>query len=258
MDKAEEIKNYFKRGSLYSRGEIHAKFGGNPRSGFSVSQKYPIIFVFTSQEGKEYGYEDGFMSDGFLHIAGEGQIGDMKFTRGNKAIRDHIKNDKLYFQEAKGGKRRYVGEIRFYDYYDKNLKDKSGNFRKGIVFRFKTTDDLIIDKEQETFENKTYREGAEQRLTQTTKERNPTLRKDAITKYGTRCMVCGFSFDEVYGKDIARGYIEVHHEKMLSDSTGECEMSLDEVKVVCSNCHRIIHRRKDMLDWKSLKDKIKK
>jgi len=46
--------------------------------------------VFTGEQGKEYGYEDGWMGDGFLHIAGEGQVGPMAFTRGNRAVRDHV------------------------------------------------------------------------------------------------------------------------------------------------------------------------
>jgi len=259
MKKAEEVKNYFKQGSLYTRQEIHSKFKGNSQSGFSISPQYSVIFIFTSEKGKEYGYEDGWMSDNLLHIAGEGQIGDMKFTRGNKAIRDHTKDKRLllYFEQTKSGKRKYFGEIQFNSYYQKDLKDKKGNLRKGIIFKFQSAASLLADKEQKDFEKKTHREGTERRVIQTVKERNSALRKDAILKYGTRCLVCGFDFDKIYGRDIAKGYIEVHHEKMLADIKWEREVTVDEVKVVCSNCHRMIHRKKDMLDWNLLKDKVK-
>ncbi|MFQ5761478.1 MAG: hypothetical protein ACE5PO_00450 [Candidatus Bathyarchaeia archaeon] len=32
---------------------------------------------------------------------------------------------------------------------------------------------------------------------------------------------------------------------------------LGDVIVICSNCHRIIHRHKDPLDWKKLRKAIK-
>jgi 5-methylcytosine-specific restriction enzyme A len=257
-DKLKELRDFFKPNQLYTRQEIHGRFGGNPRSGFSISKSHPAIFVFTSEEGKTYGYEDGWRGDGLLHITGEGQIGNMLFLRGNKAVRDHTKDGRvlLYFEDAKGGKRRYSGELRFFDYYRKEIRDKKNDLREGIIFRFQSVEGIKIDKEQDSFEKRSYTEGAELRVVQTTKERNPALRKHAIEKYGTVCMVCGFDFDSVYGLDLAKGYIEVHHETMLSAADGEREVSVDEVKVVCSNCHRMIHRKKIMMDWKALKDRL--
>ncbi|MFH1227399.1 MAG: hypothetical protein V1701_05800 [Planctomycetota bacterium] len=111
------------------------------------------------------------------------------------------------------------------------------------------------DNKSQLNHERTYKEGAERRFIQTTKERNNSLRKAAIKEYGTVCMVCGFDFNKTYGEDIADGYIEVHHEKMLAGTEGEKETTVDEVKVVCSNCHRIIHRKKEMLDWNILKRK---
>ena len=76
-------------------------------------------------------------------------------------------------------------------------------------------------------------------------ERNPVNRMNAIKIHGTKCMVCGFDFEAFYGK-AGRNFIEVHHIKPLSD-LGE-EVVIDPVKdlvCVCSNCHRIIHRKKD-------------
>jgi HNH endonuclease len=45
---------------------------------------------------------------------------------------------------------------------------------------------------------------------------------------------------------IDRGFIEVHHTKPLSESEGDMETDpATDLVPVCSNCHRMIHRRKD-------------
>jgi 5-methylcytosine-specific restriction protein A len=46
-------------------------------------------------------------------------------------------------------------------------------------------------------------------------ERDLGLRLAAVRFHGTRCQVCDFSFEEVYG-ELGAGYIEVHHLKPLS------------------------------------------
>jgi predicted restriction endonuclease len=80
-----------------------------------------------------------------------------------------------------------------------------------------------------------------------TYERNPKLRSKAILLHGYECKVCGFDFQEKYGE---RGseFIEVHHLNPVSSH--EKDTSVDpktEMTVVCSNCHRMIHRKKDQI-----------
>lgn len=89
------------------------------------------------------------------------------------------------------------------------------------------------------------KEGKKKEFFVTKYERNPTNRKNAILIHGTRCMACGFDFEAFYG-EAGKNYIEVHHTKPLSD-IGE-EISIDPEKdlvCVCSNCHRIIHKKKN-------------
>jgi 5-methylcytosine-specific restriction protein A len=57
------------------------------------------------------------------------------------------------------------------------------------------------------------------------------------------CQVCGFDFDEVYGRDYADSYIEIHHVKPLSEHEGEVDPATDLVPL-CANCHRMAHRRR--------------
>jgi len=76
-------------------------------------------------------------------------------------------------------------------------------------------------------------------------ERSPYNRQQAIKYHGLSCNVCGFNFEKIYG---ARGaeYIEVHHINPISSY--EEEQVVDpktDLITVCSNCHRMIHRKPD-------------
>lgn len=74
-------------------------------------------------------------------------------------------------------------------------------------------------------------------------ERNPANRAKAIQFHGRSCTVCGFDFDDSYGTELARGYIEVHHVQPLSEKRRSVDPQKDLVPV-CSNCHSMLHRRK--------------
>ena len=56
------------------------------------------------------------------------------------------------------------------------------------------------------------------------------------------CEVCGFDFASVYGQ-MGFGFAECHHKYPLWQTVGERETTLEELAIVCSNCHRMLHRR---------------
>jgi len=51
------------------------------------------------------------------------------------------------------------------------------------------------------------------------------------------CEVCGFDSMATYGED----YFEIHHLTPLAALTEDSETTLDDLAIVCANCHRIIH-----------------
>ncbi|WP_067966876.1 HNH endonuclease [Nocardiopsis trehalosi] len=53
------------------------------------------------------------------------------------------------------------------------------------------------------------------------------------------CEACGFDFAEAYG-DRGDGYIEVHHIVPLHH-IGESETRLEDLALLCANCHRMVH-----------------
>ncbi|MFD0300352.1 HNH endonuclease [Streptomyces sp. NPDC127123] len=78
-----------------------------------------------------------------------------------------------------------------------------------------------------------------------TRERNKRLRAKkiaAVLQKGRTlaCEVCDFDFSAVYG-DRGQGYIECHHVVPLHEA-GEGTTKLADLALICSNCHRMIHR----------------
>lgn len=76
-------------------------------------------------------------------------------------------------------------------------------------------------------------------------ERNARLVKAVKKAQGHECRVCGINFELHYG-DIGKGFIEAHHLRPVASLSGT-QVPLDPVKdfaVLCSNCHRMIHRSK--------------
>jgi len=70
------------------------------------------------------------------------------------------------------------------------------------------------------------------------------------------CEVCGFDFNSFFG-ELGSGFCEVHHLQQLSKTDGEVNTKLEDLAIVCSNCHRILHRGNPMLTLDKLKKVIK-
>ncbi len=76
-------------------------------------------------------------------------------------------------------------------------------------------------------------------------ERSLEARKKCIELKGTKCIICGFDFEETYG-DIGRGFIHIHHIIPMSTRSGAYEINYEtDLIPVCPNCHAMLHRGKD-------------
>lgn len=58
-----------------------------------------------------------------------------------------------------------------------------------------------------------------------------------------RCEVprCNFDFEAIYGS-VAAGFAHVHHLRPLAEATAPTITRLEDLAVVCPNCHAVIHR----------------
>lgn len=75
-----------------------------------------------------------------------------------------------------------------------------------------------------------------------------TAKKSAALRDRGRlvCEACEFEFAAVYGERGA-GYIEAHHIQPLHTLRPGSRTRLEDLALLCSNCHRIIHARKPWL-----------
>jgi 5-methylcytosine-specific restriction enzyme A len=127
----------FEPGSTYHRQkDIHDVFGGSRQGGISPSRGYAVVFLFSSPRGEEYGYRDGWISERLYRYTGEGQIGDMQFVRGNKAIRDHQRNSRQLhvFEQRSRGFYEYLGEFAYQSHEIVRGVDGQGRDREVIRF----------------------------------------------------------------------------------------------------------------------------
>ncbi|MCV7709603.1 HNH endonuclease [Micrococcus luteus] len=104
-------------------------------------------------------------------------------------------------------------------------------------------------------------EGTARAVAHLRRERDPKLRASKIRSViaaGGRidCDVCDFDFGASYG-EVGDGYIEIHHVRPLHDS-GPVLTRLEDLALLCSNCHRMIHRARPWLTPAGLAERLKR
>lgn len=105
---------------------------------------------------------------------------------------------------------------------------------------------IVADDDESSFP-----EGAEQFKIHRFYERNPIIVKKVKERRiqqnkEVRCDICNFSFEEQYGSD-GRGFIEAHYTLPISELNGIKKTKIRDIALVCSNCHRMLHRRRPWL-----------
>lgn len=192
---------------LYNRrADIHALYGGNWQSGICPSANFPYIFIFSGKAGNQHGYKDGWVNKNVFSYSGEGQSGDMQFTKGNLALRDHFKNGKrvFLFESESKGFAKFISEVEFYDADYFETHDTKGETRTGIKFFFKRIG-IQLPAIPELFDspsiaadpleaykinipNETERKGLV-----TTRVGQGAYRKSIILRWEYKCAVTGFT-----------------------------------------------------------------
>jgi len=144
----------FAVGKIYKKHrDIHNRYGGQQQGGISTPAGAPFVFLFTGDTGGQYGYADCWTEERVFLYTGEGQVGDMEFVRGNKAIRDHAADGKdllLFEALGKGKGVRFLGSFSCSTWEPKSGTDKLGNLRKVIVFHLVPLDEVETISEVET------------------------------------------------------------------------------------------------------------
>jgi 5-methylcytosine-specific restriction protein A len=243
----------FVKGAQYRRSEIHDLFGGQRQGGISTPEGKPLIFLFTGGSGDRYGYEDEWTSDGVFLYTGEGQEGDMNFTKGNAAVRDSITagEDIHLFRYVGRGIVEYIGQMVCQGYRSARRPDRHNHLRRAIVFELVPFE--LVAESQETpdvhlpldeLRRKAIEEASNSVDTVTrtskTRERSSAVRAYVLKRANGTCEGCnrGAPFRTEEG----RPYLEPHHVRRLSDG-GPDHPSW--VAALCPNCHARAHHAKD-------------
>lgn len=94
----------------------------------------------------------------------------------------------------------------------------------------------------------------------TARERNSALIAQAKEQFKNKnsrlfCEACNFDFEKAYG---ARGlnFIEAHHITPVSEMLPSQKTKISDIAMVCSNCHKILHRSRPWLTISQLKNLI--
>lgn len=259
----------FEIGKIYNRrSDIHSKYGGQERGGISTPAKFPYIFIFTGNNGEQYGYTDGYNKEGVFNYTGEGQEGDMKMTKGNLAIRDHQKNRKsIYLFEKVETGYNFVGLCNYIDDRIEKLNDRNGELRDAIVFRLdvKNIEEITssinsVEAPKAVYITKPSKGKSLQQLREIALSSTPT---HASTQEKIQSIQNRSTAIKLYAKKRANGicegcnetapfetksgpYLEVHHLTRLADGGADLPQN---VIALCPTCHRKAHYSLDCLEF---------
>ena len=94
-----------------------------------------------------------------------------------------------------------------------------------------------------------------------TRERNRAIvkacKQRAMKRFGQlRCEACGFSYAERYGA-VGENYIECHHKKPVHTLQPNDKTRIEDLALVCANCHRMIHARRPWLTMGQLEQLLR-
>lgn len=92
------------------------------------------------------------------------------------------------------------------------------------------------------------------------RERNRALVQAAKSRFlktdgRLACQACGFVFKDKYGV-LGEDYIECHHVIAVSKLKPNAKTKLSDIALLCSNCHRMVHRRRPWLSMEDLKSVV--
>ena len=192
----------FNSGELYKRSEIHDQYGGNRQTGISNCPSNGLIFIFTKPKKSQDVYIDEWKND-YFYYSGEGRVGDMQMTGGNKAIWEHQANSKeihLFQKTDKSGYWEYIDQLKLVDLEPYRNIDDNGNERDAFQFVLLSTTKAIQKnahpRDGEDYDynipNKTERKGLV-----ISRVGQGYYRKKLLKRWGFKCAVTNSSIERI-------------------------------------------------------------
>lgn len=243
----------FEIGRVYNRRrDIHARFGGQQQGGIITPARHPLVIIITGEEGLEHGYADRYRPDGVFEYFGEGQLGDMRISAGNRAIAEHSAQgeDLLLFRNTSEGLR-FEGEMVCEGYHFEAAPDRTGALRNAIVFDLRALEAVVENVEAELFtpSGLTLNQlrdlafsacielsQAPSKVQRNIYQRSRDVRCYILARADGKCEGC--KAPAPFLRSDGTPYLEPHHLRRLSDGGPDHPAH---VIALCPNCHRRVH-----------------
>lgn len=250
----------FEVGKRYNRWELHDVFGGQRYSGIATPAKHPFVFLFTGESGEDYGYEDEFLPNDTFLYTGEGAKGDMTMEGGNKAIRNHLKEDEeihLFEDTEYPWIVSYVGQFEYAGHRWETLGDKEEHKREAIRFELEPIGGTEIEIDNGTPSSLSDQELFEKAKQSAPKKTSPSsggtstsgsrsyARSEVVKEFALRHAdgVCqGCEKEAPFVDKSGKPFLEVHHLYRRADGGPDAP---ENVIALCPNCHRRRHHGRD-------------
>jgi 5-methylcytosine-specific restriction protein A len=114
-----------------------------------------------------------------------------------------------------------------------------------------SAEEVDVDSQEDFYE------GAIKQVYVNRYERNRGARDKCVEHYGSKCIICGFDFEEKYG-EAGKDVIHVHHLTPLSQLREKRKVDpIDDLRPVCANCHMIIHKGNPLYSIEEVKAMIR-
>jgi len=147
------------------------------------------------------------------------------------------------------------GQERFYQQRGNKFYLQQGAYLTGLseeLYNLITTSlkiqrSVSPDEDVNDDEDSLYPEGRKSYSIHKRKERNRKLIKEAKKRFKEKnngelhCECCDFNFSSVYG-DIGENFIEAHHTIPIHQISENHESKISDIALLCSNCHRMVHK----------------
>ena len=126
----------FRLGEKYKRDDLISAFKGAFQGGINICKRTNTIVITSKHTGNRI-YDDKLFDGDIMYYTGEGQVGDQRMWKGNKAILDakDMDRDIHLFVRFKPTEYTYFGIVELVDSpYYVDERDVEGNMRKVIKF----------------------------------------------------------------------------------------------------------------------------
>lgn len=201
-----------------------------------------ILFVTKEKQNSLPQYQDYFEGE-ILHMEGETNHANDERLINAERVGDLIF---LFYRERHHQPFTYYGQVKLIN-YEQNVEAPSSFSFTTARSEALATSSLLTEELTHGLMDRDFEpdiEGRRKIQRHLSYERSRRNRAKAIEIHGTRCHVCGFDFNQFYGVELARHYIEIHHVKLLAQHGEEIVNPATDLIPLCSNCHSMVHRKR--------------